>query len=270
MNDGHGRAPAARLLREPTVHFFILAALLFLGHRLIVGNPRVIAVSTGLRADLQRQLRDQNGRRPTPSELEAALDTWKRNEALYREAIRDGIDRDDPTVRLVLADRMRARAVQEMPKREPSDDDLARMLAGNRKAYEVPLQYSFDSVAFSKTETDAAKRRSGYQRALAAGAKPSTLGRPITSATLTRADLTERFGAALAASICGLPIGAFEPLETADSLLLVRLDKVEGGLPSQEELRPRLVNDWLTWLKQQAVEHTVEQIVARYRFEEVP
>ena len=39
-----------RLLREPTLHFFILGALLFLLHHLIVGDPRTIVVSPGVKA----------------------------------------------------------------------------------------------------------------------------------------------------------------------------------------------------------------------------
>jgi hypothetical protein len=260
----------ARLLREPTLHFFILGALLFLAHRLIVGDDRVIVISGGLKADLERRLSDQNGRRPTAAELEVALDVWKQDEVLYREAIHERLDREDATVRKVLADRMRARAVQEMTARSPTDAELDAWLDSHRQQYETPLRYDFESVAFSKSEGTAEERRSKFQRALASGAKPAMLGRSILGGNLTRADLTEKFGPVLAASICGLPIGAWQPLETDASLLLARVIGIEGGLPSREAVRPALIYDWGVAMKQQAVERMVSGVLGRYQFKEKP
>jgi hypothetical protein len=257
-----------RLLREPTIHFFFLGALFFLVHRAVVGDPRLIVVSGGLRADLERRLRDQTGRRPTPGEMEAALDGWKRDEALYREALRERLDRDDPAVRTVLADKMRARAVQEMPRHEPTDAELQGILAVRRESYEAPLRYDFESVAFAKTEASAEAQRSGYQRALAAGGEAAKLGHPLVSGTLARDDLARKFGPVVAEQIGKLPIGKWQPLESEASLLLVRLNKIEGGLPTWDVLRPRLTSDWEGLMKQQAVDRVVESVTRRYRFED--
>lgn len=258
------------VVREPTIHFFILGALLFLGHRWVVGDPRTIVVSGGLRADLQRRLRDQTGRRPTQAEIEAALDGWKRDEALYRQALREKLDRDDATVRMVLADKMRARAVQEMPQHTPTDAELEQLLAQRRASYETPLRYDFDAVAFARKEASAEAHRSSYQRALAEGGQAAKLGRPVVSGTLDRADLMKTFGPALSDSICRLPIGQWQPLENQESLLLLRLNKVEGGLPPWDVLRPRLTSDWESLMKQQAVDRLVQDVLGRYRFEERP
>ena len=267
---GRWMRAATGLLREPLIHFFILGALLFGAHRLVVGNPRVIVVSAGLRADMERRFRDQIGRRPTPAELEKALDAWKRDEALYREALLQRIERDDPAVRMALVNNLHMRAVQEMPKHEPADAELDQFLALHRKDYELPLRYDFEMVAFAKSESSAELLRSNYQRALAAGAKPRTLGRPIVSGTLAREDLTEKFGVALSGSICALPPGQWQGLESQESLLLVRVNGTEGGLPSRDSLRERLTYDWVNAMKQQAVDRMVEDVFRRYRVEERP
>jgi hypothetical protein len=270
----NGRNPwsrgASRLFSEPTIHFFILGALLFLVHRLVAGDPRVIVVSGGLRADLARRLRDQTGRRPTPAEMEAALDGWKRDEALYRQALQERLDRNDATVRTVLADKMRARAVQEMPKHAPTDAELEWLLSQRRENYQTPLRYDFDSVAFAKKEAPAETRRSSIQRALAEGGQAAKLGHPVVSGTLAREDLAKTFGPALAESICNLPIGKWQPLESPESLLLVRLNKIEGGLPPWDVLRARLTSDWESLMKQRAVDGLVQAVLERYRFEERP
>ena len=230
----------------------------------------MIVISAGLKADLQRRFLDNTGRRPGPADLAAALDGWKRDEALYREALRDRLDRDDATIRTVLADKIRTRAVQEMPKREPTEAELDGWVASHRDAYEIPLRYDFESVAFPKARPSAGELRADYERALAAGENPAKLGRSMLSGTLTREQLKEKFGASLSAGICSLPIGKWQRLETEESLLLVRLNRIEGGLPSRDELRSRSTYDWLASKQQQAVERVVRDVVGRYRFEDGP
>jgi hypothetical protein len=203
-------------------------------------------------------------------ELEAALDAWKRDEALYRQALRERLDRDDATVRTVLADKMRARAVQEMPLHPPTDAELERLLAQRHESYETPVRYAFEAVAFPRKEASAEAVRSSYQRSLAEGGQVAKLGRPVVSGTLAREDLTKTFGPALSESICNLPIGEWQPLEVRESLLLVRLNKIEGGLPPWDVLRPRLTSDWESLMKQKAVERLVQDVLGRYRFEERP
>ncbi|MGK4003867.1 peptidylprolyl isomerase [Sorangium sp. So ce1036] len=258
------------MLREPVIHFLLIGALLFIAHRHIVGDPRVVVVSAGLKADLERQLRDRTGRAPTEAELKAALDGWKREEVLYREALREGLDRQDATVRTVLADKLRARAAQPVSAREPTDAELDAWLAAHRSRYETPRRYDFEVVAFPRSDPAAEEQRSKYRLALADGADPSTLGRPIMGGNLTRDDLAAKFGPAVSERICSAPLATWQALETEDSLLLVRVNRIGGGLPSREELRPTLTAEWVAAMKRRAVDDFVESVLARYRFEENP
>jgi len=265
---GAWRRRAALLAAEPTVHFFIFGALLFLAHRLVAGDPRVIRVTPGVKAELGRRFRDRSGRPPSPSELDGELRAWKRDEALYREAVRDRLDRDDAAVRTVLVERVRGRAALALPKRQPTDAELDRWLATHRSLYEQPRRYDYQTVAFPKALRASPAEREKYERALAAGADPRSLGRPIVGGDLTVEDLRARLGPGLAASIQGLPVGKWQRLERDEDLLLVRLNAVGGGLPPADELRARLVTDWSFAEKQRAVDEAVQAIVDRYRFEE--
>jgi hypothetical protein len=265
---GAGRRRLALLAKEPTVHFFLLGALLFLAHRLVAGDPRVIVVTPGVKAEVARRFRDRSGRAPSPAELDGELRAWKRDEALYREALRDRLDRDDAAIRAVLTDRVRARAALAIPKRQPSDAELDRWLATHRSLYESPRRYDYQSVAFSRAARAASVERDRYEQALAGGADPRGLGRPIVGGELTAADLRERVGASLAGSIQSLPVGAWRRLDTEEDLLLVRLNAVAGGLPAPDELRKRLLVDWSFAERQRAVDEAVQAIVDRYRFEE--
>ena len=271
--DEGGRPPPgsrrrlARLLTEPTVHFVVLGALLFVAHRLVVGDQRVIVVSAGVKADLDRRFRDRAGRPPTASELDRELGGWKQDEALYREALRDRLDRDDAAVRTILADRVRARAALEAPKRAPSAEDLDRWLATHRSLYEVPRRYDYQAVAFAQAEPSASAELETYERALKEGADARAAGRPIMGGNLTGDELQERFGATVAARIQRLPVGQWQRVEDANHRLLVRVNAVEGGLPPADELRQRLNADWSLAEQQRAVDEAVQAIVRRYRFQ---
>jgi hypothetical protein len=263
------RRHAGLLLAEPTVRFFLIAGLLFVAHRLVVGDPRVIVVSPGVKADLERRFRDNNdGRAPSPAELDSAIRTWERDEALYREALRDRLDRDDATIRTVLADRMRARAAAGVSKRDPSAAELDRWLATHRSLYETPRRYDYQVVAFPKSEPRAAEQLEKFDQALKAGANPASPKRPIMGGNLTADELRERLGPALAAHIASLPVGDWQRFEDQDRLLLMRLVAVQGGLLNADELHRRLVSDWSFADKQRAVDEAVQVVVGRYRFEE--
>jgi hypothetical protein len=251
---------AKRLASDPTVRFFALGALIFIGHRLMAGDPRVIEVTPGVKADLERRVRDhKKDRPPTPDELRAALDAWKREEALYREALHEGLDRDDPAIRTLLADKLRA----------PSDAELEAWLRQNSARYETPRRYDYQTVSFARSETDAERLRDEYEQQIRAGKDPATLDRPIVGGKLPIEVLRERLGPALADRIAGLPLGRWERVEDGEHLMLARLKRVEGGgAGSLAELRPRLSADLLNAEREQAVERAVREVVGRYRFEE--
>ena len=264
VSKGH----AARFFAEPIVHFFVVGALLFVAYRLIAGDPRVVVVTPGVRAEVARRFRDSHERPPTPSELEEALGAWKRDEALYREALRDRLDRNDATIRTVLADRVRARASVAAPPREPTAAELEQWFATHRSLYETPRRYDYGTVAFPRAEKTAAAARENYERSLKNGADPRALGRPIVGGDLTAEELSERVGPTLAARIQTLPVGRGERFENEKDLLLVWVNAVDGGLPSPDELHKRLVADWLYAEHTRATDQAVQAIVDRYRFEE--
>jgi hypothetical protein len=261
---------AARFLTEPIGHFFLVGALLFVAHHLIVGDPRVIVVTPGVKAEVERRFRDSHERPPTPSELEGELGGWEHDEALYREALRDQLDRNDATIRKYLADSLRAREAQGIPKRQPTAAELESWFATHRNLYETPRRYDYGAVAFAKTERAASAERKRYEQALKAGADPRTLGRSIVGGHLTGEELGERVGPPLAARIQSLPVGRRQEFETEKDLLLIWVNAVEGGLPSADQLHKRLLADWAYAEHKQAVDRALQAIVDRYRVEERP
>jgi hypothetical protein len=258
----------ARLWREPTLHFFVLAAVLLLGHRLVMGDSRTIVITPALKADLLRRYKDQLNRPLTAEEAAACLTAWKNDEALYREALREGIDRDDPIVRNVLISKMRERVMLRTRFPEPTEADLQQVLAQHRDQFDAPLMYEHEFVVFPKGEAGAEQKRAQAERRLMAGATPASLGLRSTAANVTRDRIEQAFGPEVAAQVCQLPAGQWHRLETADRLLLVRMIAVQGGLPPPEVLHARLAAAWKGELEQKALAQATQVVAGRYRFEE--
>jgi hypothetical protein len=271
MNILHRVLPstALRWFKEPLLHFFVIGAALFVVHHACVGEPRTIVVTAGVRAHVARRFKDRTGRPPSSTELTKALADWKREEALYREALRDGLEREDATVRTVLADKVRARAALQIPTPQPTTEELERWLEMHRDLYETPRRYEYELLTFATTASGR-RELEQYEQTLAAGKEPSQLGRPLLGGTLTLEALRSKFGANMAEGLAGLPLGRWQRFEGAEQWSLARVKRTLGGLPSAEELRPRLTADWSRDAEQRAVERAVQQIVDGYRFEERP
>lgn len=263
-----GRTPTRALLREPLVHFFAIGAFLFLAHRVVAGDSRTIVVTPALKAELSRRFRDANGRRPEPAELARAVHEWERDEALFREALRERLDRDDFGVRAALIDKMHARAAFEVRDTTPSDAELQAWLDAHRDVYETPRGYDFEFLAFPKTDPGARDERDKVEHAIATGADPKSFGRPVVGGNMSVADMQGRVEPELVARIPSMPLMTWQPLETPKSFLLARVKRVGGGMPTLEQVRGRVTEDYKRAHRNQAVDRILQRTVDRYRFVE--
>jgi hypothetical protein len=264
------RAKWPRLLREPTLHFFAIAALVLLGQRLIAGDPHTIELPPALKADILRRFHDQMGRPATRAEAETALKIWKANEALYREALREGLDREEPGVRDLLIGSMRARLMLQARIAEPTEAELQQFLERRRSEYESPLLYEYELVGFSKQEPLAAQERAKQLPRLQAGATPASLGLRSTAANVSRERIIQELGAEAAEKIAKLPLGPWQEVDASDRLLLVKMTRITGGLPEPKMLHEQLVAGWKGEMTQQALDRATQAVTERYRFEEDP
>jgi hypothetical protein len=267
-NDAAKASAFLRLLREPTLHFFAVAAAALLVQRLIVGDAQTIELTPALKADILRRYNDQMGRAATPAETENVLTNWKIEEVLYREALREKLDRDDPSVRNLLIGKMRERLLLQKPLGEPSAAELQQFLEQHRADYELPLLYEHEFVAFPKQEPGAEQLRAKSERQLAAGATPASLGLRSTVANVNRERIEQEFGPAVADEIRKLPVGQWHELETNDRFLLVKMNGIQGGLAEPALLHQQLLAGWKGTMAERAVKQATEAAMQRYRFEE--
>lgn len=252
------------------VHFFALGALLFAVDHLLNDEPRKVTVTPGVKADLVRRLTDQHGRPPTNDERTATIEAWKRDEALYREALRRKLDRNDPNVRLLLVDKMRAEAELAFILSEPDEGTLERFLAQERARYERPPKYEFEFFSFSRSEARPEEELTKILSRLEAGEKPNELGRTLFGGALAQEDFPGRVAPALAERIAHAPLGTWARVEGEAETWLLRVKAVSGGLPPLSEVRSALLDDYKTKAREKAIREELDKVIALYEFEEAP
>ncbi len=120
--------------REPLAHFVLGGGLIFLAYCCSPNaNPDAIVI-TPEAAEAAFKLRAETIGRPlTEPERSVALAELVEEELLVREALRQGVDRQDVVIRSRLADKMRFLLSGEPP--APTQEQLRAYLQANRQRF---------------------------------------------------------------------------------------------------------------------------------------
>jgi len=241
-----------RLLREPLVHFLGLGLLLFLLygwlHGGVLSRPEEIVVSRGQMQSLQSQFEGVWQRAPTSKELQGLVDSWVREEVLYREGLAAGLDRDDPIVRRRVGQKIEF-MIDVAPPAAPTEAELQAWLDTHADRYAIEPRYSLRQVYF-----DPARRGASLDAAVAAALRALASGKAVAGdSTLLPAvlddaaasDIERQFGAEFAASLKDLPVGRWQgPLKSAFGLHVVDVSASQAARPAKlAEVRPAVERD---------------------------
>jgi hypothetical protein len=265
-----------RLLREPLLHFAVLGAAIFGAYRYVappVSDASEIVITADRVASITAQFSaSHGGRPPREDELRAALDTYARDEMLYREGLALGLDRDDPIVR----NRIRQKAdllSEDALSREPSDDDLKAYLVANQAEFDIPARVSFEQIYIDPDRhrgEDLAAVVARLHEALTLDQRPGTLGdRTLLPMTMTEAlpgDVEAVFGIAFAKQLAALVgDGWAGPLTTSYGLHLVRI--THRGEPTRATLtdaRDVVAREWSRAQTAKLKEQFYQTLARRY------
>ncbi len=256
---------------EPLLHFVLLGAFTFGAWSLFGANPapgQHIEISA---FDLERMRAmsvRQWGQQPGPAQLRELVERHVREEVLYREAIRSGMDRDDVIVRRRLAQKMEFLAQDEVAL--PAEPVLAAWFEQHAQRYAVAPTVSFEHVLFSARLHGAAAPEVA-RRALAAlrpGQAPGG-GSAMLPASYDKqgeALLARDFGPAFAQALFALRgQGWSGPVLSPYGAHLVRLKAQDAVLPATlDAVRAQVQADWLNEHAGQARENAYARLRARY------
>lgn len=238
--------------REPLVHFLLAGTLIFglfaLRGEEVDPSSRMITVDREQLAQLALVFERTMGRAPTDAELDQQVDSFIRDEVLYREALRLGLDQGDAVVRRRMAQKMDMLASARAETARPDEKVLRDWYVQHRERFAPEASYTFDQLWFdSEAAARAAKAR------LDGGAPWQSLGQqislPQSVAGMARDEVSDRFGLQFVQELDQLEAGLMwhGPVPSGLGWHLVRLSKLDPGtVPPLEEVVGAVENDWRT------------------------
>lgn len=244
----------ARILRDPLFHFMLIGALLFglnaffaeeggNRHELVVSQSRIDHLAAIFERRWQRQ--------PTRAELDRLVENFVREEVLYREALKMGLDSDDTVIRRRLRMKMEFLARDLVDAVEPGDRVLQAYFAKHADKYQRPAEFSFQHIYFGHERRGSLDSEIETARArLHEGVPPEQIGdttllqRRYTAETGSR--VGRLFGEGFAAQLSKLPEGEWVgPVRSAYGTHLVYLEHYLPQRPAEfAEVRAAVLRDW--------------------------
>lgn len=235
-----------RWAREPFVHFLLGGLLLWLAFAWI-GEPadpasRSITVTREDRARMALQWQRMMQRPPTDAELDSLTQTWLREEILYREALRLGLDRNDAVVRKRMANKMDFLATSMAESAQPGEATLQAWLGEHPQRFADDTRFSFEQLYFAEKSAAEAALHSGDPRKTA-----QAISLPAQVDAQDASRIERRFGLAFLRGLRELDVTREwqGPIASGFGWHLVRpLARDIGKVPELESIRGAVETDW--------------------------
>lgn len=264
-----------KLLREPLLHFLLLGAVLFAAYGWLNPGgdaPRRIVVSAAQVETIVAQFQGTWQRPPTEVELRGLVDSWIRDEILFREGAALGLDDNDPVIKRRVRQKYEVMAEESLAGVAPTDADLADYLNRHADEFRRPARVTFEQVLVAPAGAgiDVEAEVEATMKALAAGTDPARVGQPTmlpAGGDDVGVDQVARdFGDVFATSLQSLPLGEWTgPVTSGFGMHLVRLQlRTPGALPPLEDIRPAVVREWENARRTEARETRLRELRQRY------
>lgn len=255
-----------QLLREPMLHFFVLASALFLiNQALSVTQKTRIVVDAQTAERLIRQREDLQLRVLTAEERADTIAAYVEDEILYAEAYNRGLDRDDSRIRRSLILKMRGLLTGDIT--PPSDTELRQFFEENQQRFAREASLTIDHVYFG----DAAAIAQGLLDRLNAGLDPATVGDntfelPRRIQGMTHEAVTGTFGRDAAGHILRIRDERWHgPFLSARGAHIVRVvERHPARQATYDSVRPYLEGDWLMQQSRKRIREEVDRLSAGY------
>ena len=254
-----------KFIREPLVHF-LGGALLIFAFFWATGSsrdPADYAINID-ETDIARLKTDwvQSFRRaPTRQELDGLIDQEIAEEIYYREALRLGLDKNDPMIRRRLFTKMRFVDGQDADNVAPTDAILQQWMDKNPAKYALSPLYDFEQIYLGQiSAAQAGERIDQLNAGTGSAAFAQSISLPETLRQASVEDIGRQFGDKFAGQLAGLKTGVWSGPVTSG--FGVHAVKITAKTPAKEatldDVRQRVTNEWhaaqQTGQKQQALE----------------
>lgn len=268
-----------KLHKEPLFHFLLMGGALFLLFQFVAGGSEdenaQIVISEGRVQALMQSFGKVRQRPPSQEELDNLVQSYIREEVLYREALAMGLEKDDLIVRRRLTQKIAFLSEDMIALDEPDDAVLEAYLRENEERFRLQVRYSFRQVYLN-----AGKRRATLDTDIKEVLKTLRAQEPedevvgdslMVKNSFTHAsasDVARVLGERFVAGLDELTVGNNwqGPVPSGFGVHLVYLsERIEARAPSLEQVRADVVREWSAQQRQQANDKFFEILRARYQ-----
>lgn len=266
-----------RFIREPLVHFLLLAALVFAAYGLVTGRQE----ATGTIDVTQAKIEQMAGlfaktwqRPPTAEELKGLIDDYVKEEVYVREALRMGLDTDDAVIRKRLRLKMEFLNAAEAEATPPTEGELQAFLESHPDKFRQAPRASFEQVYINpdKHGADASAVAAALLEPLRKDAGlAATAGDPtLLPAAMPLTDqhgIAGVFGEDFAAAVIDVAPGQWQgPISSGFGLHLVKvIERVAGSLPALSDIRPAVEREWMNDRRNAVERQRLDALLSRYK-----
>jgi len=224
-----------RILTEPLLHFAVLGLCLFAFYGLVAREAPPpsdeIVVDAAQIAALAQGFERSWRRPPSAQELDGLVESYVRDEVLYREGLARGLDRDDSVIRSRVL--LKMEVLGELPETEPTHLEVQAWFDANGERYATPARYDVRQILFDPNRRGA-RLDSDIRAALVdlerdATRDPAAFGDatllPGALDDATRTDVASQYGEEVAAALSNAPAGRwFGPVSSSYGQHLLWVD----------------------------------------------
>jgi len=266
------------VLREPLVHFLLLALLIFAGYGLVGtgadDKPDSIVVTAPKIEQMATLFAKTWQRPPTADELAGLIDDYVKEEILVREALELRLDQDDTVVRRRLRQKMEFLSAADVEALAPTEAELQAYLTANPAAFEIDPMLSFEQIFLNPERHGNASEQDAASILEVLLSEPAADPALLGDASLLPPELPltgkrivgQMFGADFAEAIDKATPGQWTgPILSGFGLHLVRVTKREPGrVPALEEVREAVARDWTNARRKELEDRRFAELLKRY------
>ncbi|MFC1665113.1 peptidyl-prolyl cis-trans isomerase [Pseudomonadota bacterium] len=255
-----------QILREPLIHFLLIAILLFLIDSSFSSiRSENIVVDKQTAKYLIEQRENLELRPLTLEEKQETIDSFVDDEILYAEAYRRGLDRGDSRMRRNLILKMRGLLTDEVG--PPTETQLREYFESRRTEYMYPANWSIQQVIYNGPSQipDALleKLNSGLDASALGEYRPG-MGRTIKR--MSKKDIAANFGPKAALFILNINDDRWHgPVESIHGIHFIRIiSRVPARDADFEHIRNYLKTDWMLAQSRLIVQQETKRLRKNY------
>ncbi|MFC4292471.1 peptidyl-prolyl cis-trans isomerase [Sphingorhabdus arenilitoris] len=268
-------------LREPLIHFLIAGLVIFLlfawrGYGVDPAS-RTIIIDEAQVSRLGKSFEQTFQREPSPKEVDGLIREYIKEEIYYREALRLGLDSEDPVIRRRLRSKMEFLAQAKLDSVRPTDAALQKMIDANPQKYAADARYSFDQIYLNAFDPEiAGSKAEALLSKLKSGADWQSLGDnlsvPKSMDDIPRSEIERQFGEEFTkglSSLADAPKNSWVgPIGSGFGIHLLRIrSAAAASKPKLADVRQAVENDWRAETMEKREEEAYNVLLSAYDIE---